>query len=126
MKRKKLKNLDEKAYTFSIQPVHSKKKSMKKSINVRGSMILSELDHEVRNAMGYDTWDHLSGFYQGKPGRSNEIATICPDGTGENTTITIDELNLSKGTVIGHVYDFGDNIQSVLTVEEVVPYHIRF
>jgi len=114
------------AYTLTIHPVGTKKKAGKKSINIRGSMALRELDQEIRQKMGYDTWDHLSAFYNGKPHRSPEIATITPDGDGDNSTLTIDELQLSKGSEIGYVYDFGDDIQSILRVEEVMPYEIRF
>jgi len=89
-------------------------------------MALSELDQKIRQTMGYDSWDHLSGFYMGIPHRTPEIAMISPDGDGENSSLTIDELNLSQGTEIGYVYDFGDNIQSMLKIEAVMPQGVQF
>jgi len=124
-KKRKTKT-EEMAYSFSIQPMTTKKKAGKKSFDARGSMELRELDQIIRETMGYDIGDHVSGFYTGKPGRSPEIATVYPDGDGENSTLTIDQLGLSTGSQLGYVYDFGDNIQSMLKVEQVMPYDIRF
>ena len=121
MKKRKRSSEAETDYLISVRPVHSKSKSMRKTLNISGSTPLSQLDQEIRHVMGYDSGDHLSAFYMGKPHRSPEIATIHPDGGGENSTLTIDELDLSKGAELGYVYDFGDDIQSVLTVDEVRP-----
>jgi hypothetical protein len=117
---------EEMAYTITIQPLAARKKSLKKSVDARGSMRLCELDQIIRDVMDYDTSDHLSGFYMGKPGRSPEIATVDPEGGGENSAVTIEELGLSAGSQLGYIYDFGDNIQSMLTVERVMPFDIRF
>jgi hypothetical protein len=125
MKTNKSKNKNENSYVLSIRPVRGKKKTTPKSISVHGSMVLAEFDQLIRNEMNYD-WDHLSGFFMGKPHSSPEIATITPDGSGDNSDLIIDDLNLSKGSELGYVYDFGDDIQSMLRVEEVIPYSINF
>lgn len=120
MKKNKKKKNDN-VYVISISPLNSRKRSAQKSINAYGSMEMNELDQKIRQAMGYDSWDHISAFYMGKPHRSPEIAMITPDGGGENSSLTIDELKLSQGSEMGYVYDFGDDIQSMLRVVEIMP-----
>ena len=115
MKNKKDK-MNRKNYLFSITPGRGKKKKI--PLRAEGSMSLAEFDQLIRKTMNYD-WDHLSGFYMGKPFRSPEIATITPDGGGDNSDISIDELSLSIGSEMGYVYDFGDDIQSVIRVEDL-------
>lgn len=105
-----------KSYTFSVKPIYGKSK---KKLTISASSSFSELDSEIRNVMGHDSWDHLSGFYEGKPFQSTEIATVSPDGGGENSDISIKSLNLQPGDKLGYVYDFGDCLQSTILVEEV-------
>lgn len=105
-----------------MRPMRSKSKKYQKKFTVNGSMTLAELDQLIRQEMDYDGFDHLSGFYEGKPHCSPEIATIAPFGSGGNSSLTIDALMLSPGSEIGYVYDFGDDIQSILKVEEVTPH----
>jgi hypothetical protein len=108
--------MGKKTYTFAVKPI---RRGAKKNLTIDASKSLSELDGKIRKVMGYDTWDHLSGFYEGKPFRSNEIATISPDGCGENSNAKIGSLNFQLGDKFGYVYDFGDSVESMIFVENI-------
>lgn len=107
-------------YIFSIKKIGRGKKASKTLI-VSGDLALGEFDSKIRNAMDFDTWDHLSAFYEGKPYRSPEIATITPNGDGDNSELTIEQLQLEEGAELGYVYDFGDDVQCLLTLNEIQP-----
>ena len=102
-------------YKLCIKP----KRGAKKRLLISASKTLSDLDSKIRNAMGYDSWDHLSGFYEGTPFHSNEIATISPDGCGDNSKTALEHLNLQSGDEFGYVYDFGDCVESMIFVDEI-------
>lgn len=108
-----------KTYVFTIKKIVGKK--IQKTIHVSGDLSLGEFDLEIRNTMNFDTFDHLSAFYEGKPHRSIEIATITPDGDGENSELKLDQIGLEAGVEMGYVYDFGDDIQCLIKLDEILP-----
>lgn len=115
----KIKKKSETSYVFTIKKIVGRK--IQKTIQVPGSINLGELDLEIRTAMNFDTFDHISAFYEGKPHRSLEIATITPDGDGENSELQIDQIGLQEGIEMGYVYDFGDDIQCLVKLNEILP-----
>ncbi len=108
------------SYIFSINKIGHGKKT-EKILKVPGNLALGEFDLKIRSVMKFDSWDHMSAFYEGKPHRSPEIATITPDGDGDNSNLTIENLQLEEGSELGYVYDFGDDVQCLLTVNEIQP-----
>jgi hypothetical protein len=107
-----------KTYIFTIKKIVGKK--IQKTIHVSGALSLAEFDLEIRNAMNFDTFDHISAFYDGKPHRSLEIATITPDGDGDNSKLILDQIGLEVGVEMGYVYDFGDDIQCLIKLDEIL------
>ena len=108
-----MKNLN---YHFVIKPVQG---GLGKVLTIDSSKTFSEFDKKIREIMGYDTWDHLSGFYEGKPFCSSEITTISPDGFGKKSNMKIKKLGLKLGDKFGYVYDFGDCIECIISVENI-------
>lgn len=90
-------------------------------IEIRGDQTLGEFDGIMREAFAHDTFDHLSEFYLGteREWRSRGLGTIYPFGGGEGDDILIGDIGLSAGDRLTYIYDFGDDIQHILTLEEI-------
>jgi len=89
-----------------------------RSIEVKGSQTMRDLDKMIREAFNHE-WDHLSEFYLGKIWRSRGLGEINPFGGGSGAKKRVDSLKLSKGDTLEYVYDFGADIQHILTLEGV-------
>lgn len=90
-------------------------------IEIRGDQTLGEFDGIMREAFAHDTVDHLSEFYLGtdREWRSRGLGTIYPFGGGEGEEISVGDIGLSASDRLTYVYDFGDDIQHILTLEEI-------
>ena len=98
------------------------KGAMHIEVQVTDQETWEDFDGKLRRALGYDTWDHLSGFFEGTPWRSQQFATVYPfGGEGENSGQKIGDVGLTEGEKIGYVYDFGDNLQHMLVLTEILP-----
>lgn len=51
---------------------------------------------------------------------SENFGEIEPDGSGSGAKKQIDQLCLIEGNTIEYVYDFGDDIRHVITLEKIV------
>jgi hypothetical protein len=102
-------------YHFNIKP----KRGKAKLVVVRGSATLADFDAKIRRAFGYDTFDHCSGFWEKEAYRSETIGEIYPDGSGVNEELPIEALGLVPGTKMTYIYDFGDNLSHVVTLQEI-------
>lgn len=94
-------------------------KSLWRRIEIRGDQSLRELDREIRVAFGHDTSDHLSEFYLGVDAESRHrgLGYHNPFERGGGDQWRVGELGLKPGDELSYTYDFGDNIQHVLTLE---------
>jgi hypothetical protein len=90
-------------------------------IEIRGDQTLDEFDEIMREAFNHDLVDHLSEFYLGtdREWRSRGLGTHNPFGESEGGDVLIGDLGLSEGDKLTYVYDFGDDIQHILTLEEI-------
>jgi len=91
-------------------------------IEIKGNQTLGDFDHIMREAFNHDTWDHLSEFFSGRVWQSEGFGEIGPGGGGGGATKQINHLGLSEGDKIEYVYDFGDNIQHVITLEKIIDF----
>lgn len=100
-----------------------KRSSGKKAcvVEIRNDQTFTELDAAIRNSLGYDTWDHCSGFFEGVPWKSQSLVEVYPDGSGPGQELQISALPISTGMELGYVYDFGDDLQHSILVEEIFP-----
>lgn len=104
-------------YTFKIENKY--RRGLWRTIEIRGDQTLGELDGAIREAFRYDTGDHLSEFYNGKVWRSEGYGEIHPGGGGPGGKFQVSSLGLSEGQQLEHVYDFGDDVQSLVKLERV-------
>jgi len=51
---------------------------------------------------------------------------IEPDGQGSGAKKQIDQLGLLEGENVEYIYDFGDDIQHIVTLEKIKESEIRY
>jgi hypothetical protein len=105
-------------YRFHVY--HKSAKSRGRRIEIKGGHTLGDLDATIRDAFGYDWFDHLSEFYPGRPGRSEGFGEIYPDSSGPGSKRRISSLGLQPGDRLEYIYDFGDYVQHVIELEAIV------
>jgi len=106
----------EKVYVFKVALKY--RKGLWRRIEIKGDQTLADFDHIIRIAFDHDTWDHLSEFFMGEWSRGG-FGEIDPDGGGSGAEMRIEQLGLSEGDKLGYVYDFGDEIQHIITLEKI-------
>lgn len=92
-------------------------------IEIQGRNTLGEFDRILRQAFGHDP-DHLSEFFLKPPDRGRQARW---EGYGAHSAwearpadaITVAELPLRVGDRLNYVYDFGDWVEHLVTLEEV-------
>jgi hypothetical protein len=106
-----------KVYVFKVQFKHGK--SLWRRIEILDSQTLGDFDRIIREGFSHSDYDHLSEFFTGQAWKSNGYGEIMPNGTGEGSKKKINQLGLTVGSQFEYVYDFGDNLQHILTLEKV-------
>ena len=101
----------------AVFKIKRKRGSKAVRITIPDSATFADLDMKIRNAFDYDTWDHCSAFFDGAVWRSECLAELHPDGSGENNRTQIRPLTAVPGRKVSYVYDFGDNIQHDVVFE---------
>lgn len=115
----------EQVYQFKAAFKH--RKGVWRIIEIQGKQTLAEFDDILRESFGHDTTDHLSGFWKlvrrgnTRRYRKVELGSINPFGEGEAADLRIAGLDLKVGDRMEYVYDFGDWIEHVITLEEIKP-----
>ncbi len=116
--------LARKVYRFKA--AFRRRRGLWRRIEIQGEQTLADLDAILRDAFEHDHWDHLSGFWRqlrrGKSKRFRQVklATVDPFGEGEGADLPIGGLGLQPGDQLEYVYDFGDWVEHVLTLEEII------
>jgi hypothetical protein len=100
-----------------------------REVEIQGKQTLSDLNEILVNAFNHD-WDHMGGFWrlvprkatnQGAPRyREVELGEVNPLGEGDCADLQIAGLGLAAGDKLKFVFDFGDWIEHVLTLESIV------
>ncbi|MCI0355920.1 MAG: plasmid pRiA4b ORF-3 family protein [Acidobacteria bacterium] len=81
---------------------------------VRDTTTLAKLHAIIQDVMGWQNY-HLYQFTVG----DDEFEAPDPEATGDDATQTkLKDLQLRPGDSFGYLYDFGDDWQHVVTVEE--------
>ena len=95
-------------------------------IEIKAGQTFADLDVAIRDAFGYDRYDHMGGFWKMIPrGKSRkkfreiEIGDINPLEEGTAADMHIGGVNLKPGDLIKYVYDFGDWIEHEVGLEEI-------
>jgi hypothetical protein len=97
-------------------------------IEVQGKHTLTDLDDTLADAFE-DDWDHVSDFWKLVPRggatrgvaryRKVYVGSVGPFSEGDGAETTIAELELTAGSKLEYVFDSGDRIEHVLTVETI-------
>ena len=111
-------------YVFKVALKY--RKALWRRIEIRGDQTLGNFDQIIRETFKHDPCDHLSEFYSGRVWRSKGFGEIAPDGSGSGVKKRINQLGLSEGNNIEYVYDFGDDIQHIITLEKIIEPVIGF
>ncbi len=102
------------------------RKGLWRRIEIQGEQTLADFDDILRTAFEHDHGDHLSGFWkrmrrgEGRRYREIDLGSINPFGEGEAADLSIAGLQLQPGDALHYVYDFGDWIKHLITLEEIV------
>jgi hypothetical protein len=98
--------LDPCVFVLRVQRTNGRKTCL---VEARSDQTFAELDLTIRRSLGYDTWDHCSGFFEGDPWESTLLCEVYPDGSGPGEKLPLEMLSHKKIAECGWVYDFGDN-----------------
>jgi hypothetical protein len=110
--------MKEKIFVFKVALKY--RKGLWRRIEIRGDQTLGTFDRIIRRAFNHDLGDHLSEFYAGRVWESRGFGEINPGGGGSGAQKKIYQLHLSEGDTMEYVYDFGDDIQHIITLEKMV------
>jgi len=110
----------EKDNVYVFKAALKSRKGLWRRIEIKGNQTLGTFDHIMREAFNHDTGDHLSQFFSGRVWRSKGYGDIEPGGHGKGAQKKINSLCLNEGDSLEYVYDFGDDIQHVITLEKIV------
>jgi hypothetical protein len=97
-----------------------------RAIEIQGEQTLGDFDDILRDAFNHDPGDHLSGFWKrirrgkGERFREVEIGDINPFEGGGAADLHLAGLGLKPGDELKYVYDFGDWIEHLLTLEAII------
>lgn len=116
----------EKIYRLKAELAYNPK--IWRTIEIRGKQTLADLDEALRRAFNHDPYDHLGGFWKLVPRGSEkkkryrevDLGDVYPLGQGGEAAKTrIAGVGFGVGDKIKYVYDFGDWIEHILTVEAI-------
>jgi hypothetical protein len=100
-----------------------------REIEIQGKQTLAELQSILVDAFNHD-WDHMGGFWKLVPRKTStgkvryrevDLGDVNPFEEGEGAGIKIAEIGLSEGDKVKFVFDFGDWIEHILTLEAITP-----
>ncbi len=117
---------EERRQVYRFKAALKHRKGLWRRIEIQGGQTLGDFDYVLRTAFEHDHGDHLSGFWKrvrrGKSRRYREIdlGSINPFDGGEAEDLSVAGLQLQPGDELKYVYDFGDWIEHLITLEELV------
>lgn len=130
-KRSVSKEQKEQVFRFKAELKH--RSNIWRMIEIQGKNTLSDFNAMLVGAFDHD-FDHLGGFWKlvprGASGgakrgvaryREVDLGSVDPFGEGDGADVTIAELELAVGNKMKYVFDFGDWIEHVLTLEAIEP-----
>jgi hypothetical protein len=99
-------------------------------IEIQGKNTLSDFNRVLVDVFDHD-FDHLGGFWKLVPRagtkrgvarhREVDLGSVDPFGEGDGADVTIADLELEVGHKMKYVFDFGDWIEHVLTLQTIEP-----
>ena len=127
-KRSVPKEQKEQVYRFKAELKYRPK--IWRVIEIQGRNTLSDFNRILVDVFDHD-FDHLGGFWKLVPRagakrgvaryREVDLGSVDPFGGGDGADVIIAELELAVGDKMKYVFDFGDWIEHVLTLEAIEP-----
>ncbi len=118
----------EQVFRFKAELKHRSK--IWRVIEIQGKNTLSDFNRILVDVFDHD-FDHLGGFWKLVPRagakrgvtryREVDLGSVDPFGGGDGADVTIAELELTVGNKMKYVFDFGDWIEYVLTIDAIEP-----
>ena len=105
-----------KLYTFKVCLAF--RRGCWRRIEIRGDQTLGAFDGAIREAFKHDTLDHLSEFFPKGTWRDG-FGEIYPSGSGNGARVKVEDLGLREGEEQGYVYDFGNEVRHIITLEKI-------
>lgn len=97
------------------------RRSVWRRIEMRGDQSLDDLHGAIQDAFEWDD-DHLYAFFLSGRAWDEETAYESPYGEGRSAAAyRLEQLSLVQGQSFLYIFDFGDELRHVVTVEAVVP-----
>jgi hypothetical protein len=122
------KESEEQVYRFKAELKYRPK--IWRTIEIQGKNTLSDFNRILVDVFDHD-FDHLGGFWKLVPRggtkrgvaryREVDLGSVDPFSGGDGAEVTIAELELAVGNKMKYVFDFGDWIEHVLTLETIEP-----
>lgn len=109
-------------YRFKVALRH--RPGLWRRIEIRGNQTLADFNDILVEAFQHD-WDHMAGFWKRVRRRESnryrevELGDVDPMGGGSGAGRRIAGLGLQPGDTLKYVYDFGDWIEHLITLEEI-------
>ncbi len=127
-KKSASKERKEQIFRFKAELKHRPK--IWRAIEIQGKDTLEDFNRILVDVFDHD-FDHLGGFWKLVPRagtkrgvtryREVDLGSVDPFGGGDGTDVTIAELDLAVGSRMKYVFDFGDWIEHVLTLDAIEP-----
>jgi len=98
-----------------------------RQVEILGEQTLADLNYILVDVFNHES-DHLAGFWKLVPRqgaktryRKVELGTVDPFGEGDGADVQIAAIGLKEGDCLKYIFDFGDWIEHILTLEAVCP-----
>ncbi len=128
--QKKSVSKEQKTQVFRFKAELKYRPKIWRVIEIQGKNTLSDFNEILVDVFDHD-FDHLGGFWKLVPRagtkrgitryREVDLGSVDPFGEGDGAGVTIAELELAVGNKMKYVFDFGDWIEHVLTLEAIEP-----
>jgi Plasmid pRiA4b ORF-3-like protein len=109
---------------YRLKVARRRRPDLWRRIEIQGKQTLADLNATLVDAFDYDG-DHMGGFWRrvrrgsGKRYREVDLGDVDPFGEGSGAGRRVAGLGLKPGDTLQYVYDFGDWIEHLVTLEEV-------
>jgi hypothetical protein len=128
--QKKSVSKEQKEQVFRFKAELKYRPKIWRAIEIQGKNTLSDFNRILVDVFDHD-FDHLGGFWKLVPRggtkrgvarfREVDLGSVDPFGEGDGADVSIAELELAVGNKMKYVFDFGDWIEHVLTLEAIEP-----
>lgn len=118
---------EQKRRVYRFKAALERNRRIWRKVEILGGQTLADLNVILVRAFQHD-FDHLAGFWKIVPRRGAktryrevELGTVDPLGEGDGADVQIAAIGLQEGDRLKYVFDFGEWIEHILTLEAIYP-----